>query len=126
MAILGLVTLGGCGSKSGTPKATKTGGVDETKSIADIKAEIAKMDQKQIHDMAMKYKTAIEAKTGDLTKLADKLKQIPLTEALGPENSALKTELEAITTSVAALTERLKVYVDKLKEMKVDTTDLEL
>ncbi len=125
IAILGLVILGGCGSKSDKPKVT-AGGVDENKAIADIKAEIEKMDQTQLHDMAMKYKQAIESKTGEITKLADRIKKIPLTEALGTESGKLKTDLEAITKSVAALTERLNLYVNKLKEKNVDTRELEI
>jgi ABC-type transporter Mla subunit MlaD len=136
---MGLIALAGCGSKSGADKpsgstgttgtskpAVSTGGVDENKPIADIKAEIEKMDQQQIKDIAMKYKKAIEAKTGDISKLAEKIKQIPLTEALGAEAGKLKTDLESITQSVASLNERLNVYVAKLKEMKVDTKELEL
>jgi hypothetical protein len=128
VAILGVVMAGGCKSKSDTPKAPPVtkGGVDENKSIADIKAEIEKMDQTQLKDMALKYKKAIEAKTGDITKLADKIKQIPLTEALGPDASKLKTELETITKSVAALKERLNLYIGKLKEMKVETKEFEI
>jgi hypothetical protein len=127
IAIFGLVTLGGCGTPSGTAGAPKvSAGADETKPIANIKAEIAKMNSKQIKEAGMKYKQAIEAKRGDLTKLAEKIKKNPSATTSGPESDKLKTELETITKSVGALNERLNVYVDKLKEMKVDTADLKL
>jgi chromosome segregation ATPase len=127
IAILGLVAMGGCGTPSGTAGASKvTAGADETKPIADIKAEIAKMNPQQIKEAAMKYKMAIEAKRGDLTTLAEKIKKTPPAAISGPESDRLKTELETITKSVAALYERLNVYMDKLKELKVDTTDLKL
>jgi hypothetical protein len=127
IAIFGLVILGGCGTPSGTAGASKmSAGADETKPIATIKAEIAKMNQKQIKEAGMKYKQAIEAKRGDLTKLAEKIKKTPSATTPGPESDKLMAELETITKSVAALNERLNVYIDKLKEMKVDTADLKL
>ena len=74
--------LAGCGK-----------GADETKPLSEVKAEAETMDVAQLKAMALKYKAAIEAKTGDIGQLADKLKKIPLTEALGTEAKELKSEI---------------------------------
>ena len=120
-----LLTIGvlliGCGGKSESAAP-----VDETKPIAEIKAEADKMSVEKLKASAMGYRDAIVAKKAELEKLAAKLKDIPVTEALGEEAKALKTDLESLNKSVAALTERLKVYLDKLKELKADTSGLEI
>ncbi|HEV56504.1 MAG TPA: hypothetical protein ENN87_03280 [Phycisphaerales bacterium] len=118
-AVAGLFS--GCGSKSDTPAS-----VDETKPIAEVKAEAEKMSVEQLKATAQSYRQAIVAKQAELEKVAAKLKDIPITDALGEEARAIKTELESLNTSVAALTERFQVYLDKLKELGADVSGLDL
>ena len=99
---------------------------DETKPVSEVKAEAEKMDVAQLKAMALKYKAAIEAKTGDIGQLADKLKKIPLTEALGTEAKEFKSEIDALTKSLNALKERFDVYYQKLKDKGEEVSDLEI
>jgi outer membrane murein-binding lipoprotein Lpp len=109
------LVLAGCGEKA-----------DETKPISEVKAEAEKMDTAKLRSMAMKYKEAVLAKKAEGAKLAEKLKEIPITELLGSEAKELKGEIENLNKSLAALRERFNVYYNKLKEKKGDLSGLEI
>jgi len=110
-----LFVILGCGKKA-----------DENKPISEVKAEAEKMDTDGLRAMAMAYKEAIAAKSGDLEKLTAKLKDIPVTEMLGAEAKSLKADMENLEKSVAALKERFEVYYQKLKDTGGDVSGLQL
>jgi ABC-type phosphate transport system auxiliary subunit len=99
---------------------------DEDKPLTEVKAEAKKMGVDELRESAVAYKDAILAKRKDLTKLADKLKDVPLTEIVGDEAKELKGEIETLTRSVQALKERFDVYFTNLKDKKGDLSDLKL
>lgn len=101
-------------------------GVDIEKPIAEIKAMVEKMDVEQIKATAIKYKDAILAKKPELDELTDKIKEIPIAKMLSDETKALKVELDELTKSTGALKERFNIYMDKLKELKIDISDIKL
>jgi hypothetical protein len=105
----------GCGKKA-----------DENKPISEVKAEAEKMEKAGLREMALNYKSAIEARSKEVGKLAAKLKEIPVVEMLGKEAKAIKTEMETINKSVNALKERFQIYYDKLKEKEGDLSGLEI
>jgi hypothetical protein len=105
----------GCGKKA-----------DENKAISEVKAEAEKMDTEALRAMATSYKEALIAKTGEVDKLAAKIKDIPVAEMLGQEAKDLKAELANLEKSVSAIQERFKVYYDKLKEKGGDLSGLEI
>jgi len=107
--------LAGCGKEA-----------DETKPLSEVKTEAETMDVAKLKAMALKYKAAIEAKTGDIGQVADKLKKIPLTEALGTEAKELKSEIDALTKSLNDLKERFDVYYQKLKDKGEEVSDLKI
>ncbi|MCP4609588.1 MAG: hypothetical protein GY845_12830 [Planctomycetes bacterium] len=110
-----LFAIMGCGKKA-----------DENKPISEVKAEAEKMDTDGLRAMAMSYKEAIAAKSGDLEKLTAKLKDIPVTEMLGAEAKSLKADMENLEKSVSALKERFEVYYQKLKDTGGDISGLQL
>ncbi|MBN2592602.1 MAG: hypothetical protein JXA81_03765 [Sedimentisphaerales bacterium] len=110
------ITIAGCGGKK----------TDENKPISEVKTEAEKMDAGQLRSMAMTYKEAIVAKTGEIEKITAKLKEIPATELLGQEASNLKTDIENLNKSVNALKERYEVYCQKIKEKSGDLSGLQL
>lgn len=110
-----LFVILGCGKKA-----------DENKPISEVKAEAEKMDTDGLRAMAMAYKEAIAAKSGDLEKLTAKLKDIPVTEMLGAEAKSLKADVENLEKSVSALKERFEVYYQKLKDAGGDISGLQL
>jgi maltose-binding protein MalE len=121
-----LMTVAGCGSKDGSSSSsTLNSATLETRPVSEIKAEVETMNEKQLKDAAGQYKKALAAKEAEVTKLFGKLNQVPVTEKLGPQAQNLTQDVESLGKSAAALTERLKIYVAKLKAMKVDTTGLE-
>ena len=105
----------GCGKKA-----------DESKPISEVKAEAEKMSAADLRAMATKYKDAITAKTAEVEKLAAKLKEIPVAEALGEEAKQIKADIETITKSASALKDRFQVYYDKLKEKGGDLSGLQI
>ena len=113
--------LGGCGSDD----SGSGGDVDVSKPVSEVKTEAEKMDVEQLRAIAMKYKSAITSKEGEIKEIAKKIAEIPLTEALGAEMKSLKGEVDELKKTVDALTERLTVYVGKLKELKGDLAGLE-
>ena len=105
--------LAGCGSKA-----------DENKPISEVKAEAEKMDTAQLRAMAMKYKEAIMAKTGEIDKLVARLKGIPVADMLGDDAKEIKAEIERVNKSQSAIGERFVIYYNKLKEKGGDTSGL--
>ncbi len=92
------------------------GGVDETKPVDQIKQEAQAMDAAKLEAVANKYKAAIEAKKGEISKLQGKIKDIPVKELLGDEAKKLKGDVSEISSSVKALSERMNVYLSELKK----------
>ena len=115
LAVAGLAFLSGCGDSASPDRP-----------LSEIKEEAGSLDVDGLRAMAMKYKEAIVAKQGDVGKLADKLKEIPITEALGQDAKNLKVEVEDLTKSVKALKARFDVYYDKLKAQGADLSGLDL
>jgi uncharacterized coiled-coil DUF342 family protein len=99
---------------------------DESKPIADVQAEAAKMNVEQLKAKAVEYKDALVAKKAEIEKVAAKLKEIPITEQLGTEAKSLQADITNLNKSVTALTERFHVYYNKLKEMGGDISGLEI
>jgi hypothetical protein len=134
--LLGLLVLSlsitlGCGKKSGqgttpAPKATttQTAAVDASKPIAEVQAQAETMNVESLRATALQYKDAILAKQGDLEKLAAKIKDIPITQALGQEATTVKTEFQNLQTSVKAMKDRFQVYHDTLKKKGGDVSNL--
>lgn len=99
---------------------------DEEKPMSEVKAEAEKMNTDELRTVAMKYKEAITAKTGELERINAKLKEIPVTEMLGEQAKGLKADIEDLNKSISALKERFDVYYLKLKEQGGDTTGLQI
>ena len=99
---------------------------DEDRPISEVKAEAEKMNATDLRAMATQYKKALDAKKGDLEKLAAELKEIPVAEMLGEKAKTLKADMEKLQKSMSALQERFKVYYDKLKEKGGDLSGLEI
>lgn len=116
-ALLVLCSLAilGCGQKA-----------DENKPISEVRAEAEKMSAEKLRAMAMTYKEAIQAKQGEVEKVASKLKDIPATELLGEKAKGLKADIANLNKSVSALRERFQVYYDKLKEKGGDLSGLQV
>jgi PBP1b-binding outer membrane lipoprotein LpoB len=116
LLVLWAIVIAGCGGKK----------ADESKPISEVKTEAEKMDAGQLRSMAMTYKEAIVAKTGEVEKIAAKLKEIPVTELLGEKAKQLKANIDNLTKSIDALKARFDVYYAKLKEKSGDLSGLEL
>jgi hypothetical protein len=99
--------------------------VSDSKPIADVKAEAEKLDVAKLREIALAYKDAMMAKDGELKKLAEQLKAIPLAEKMGAEAKGLQSDMAAATASVSALLERFNIYYNKLQAMGGDVSGLE-
>lgn len=100
--------------------------VDIQKPIAELQAAAQNMSVDELKAAATKYKDAILSKQPEVEKLLAKIKEIPITEALGQEAKTLKTDLQNLESTVASLKERYQVYYTKLKEKGADLTGLAL
>ena len=113
--------------KTETPKATaqpaKTSAL-ETIPVADVKAEAGQMNLDQLKAKAMEYKDLLASKKGTLDTLTAKLKEIPLTQQMGPEAKGLQANIATLSKSVSALNDRFQVYYNKYKEMGGDVSKL--
>ena len=132
LVILLSITLG-CSKKEtgGTPASgTGTGGptpavsADVQKPVPEVQAQADTMSVENLRAMALKYKEAILAKQTEIQKVADKLKEIPVADALGQEAKQLKTDLQNLETSLKALKDRFQVYYDTLKTKGGDLSGL--
>ena len=135
LAILCLSITLGCGKKSGEPAAptpttaqpqvqAQAASVDTAKPIPEVQAQAETMSVDALKATAIKYKDAIVAKQAEVEKVLAKVKEIPITEALGPEAKALKTDVVNLQTSLKALKDRFQVYYDTLKKKGGDVSGL--
>jgi hypothetical protein len=115
VAMLCLGLLIGCGKS-----------VDEEQPVSEVRVQADKMSTDDLRATALRYKEAIVAKQSEVNKLAAKLKELPVAEALGKEAQGLKTDMANLENSVRALTERFQIYLGKLKEKGGDASGLEL
>lgn len=133
LLILSLFMAVGCERKTeeGTPQSTTGAGtravsVDIEKPVAEVQAEAQTMSVDSLKAAALKYKEAILAKQGEIERLAAKVKEIPITEALGQDAKTLKTDLQSLEATLGALKARFQVYYDTLKEKGADLSGLTL
>jgi uncharacterized coiled-coil DUF342 family protein len=126
LLVLASLALCGCSKKTDENKPTGEVKADENKPIGEVKAEAEKMSVEKLKSMAMTYKEAITAKTGEVDGLTAKLKEIPLTQMLGDEAKGLKAEIDELSKSVSALKERFEVYYNKLKDKGGDLSGLNI
>lgn len=96
--------LAGCGD-----------GVDESKTPDQIKQEIASWDAAKVQKTIDEYTRVIEAKSGELAKKMDELKEIPISEQLGEKAKGLQGEIANITKSLDKLKDNMAAYVEGLK-----------
>jgi hypothetical protein len=108
------------------PAQAQAAAVDIQKPIAELEAAAQNMSVDDLKATALKYKDAILSKQPEVEKLLAKIKEIPITEALGQEAKTLKTDLQNLESTVGALKERYQVYYAKLKEKGADLTGLAL
>jgi len=111
---------------SGTGAGTAAVSVDVQKPVPEVQAQADTMSVENLRAMALKYKEAIVAKQAEIQKLAEKLKEIPITDALGQEAKQLKTDVQNLETSLKALKDRFQVYYDTLKKKGGDLSGLTL
>ena len=124
------ITLG-CSKKeaggtatSGTGTGTGAVSVDTQKPIPEVQAQADTMSVESLRATALKYKEAILAKQGEIAKVAAKIKEIPIAEALGQEAKTLNADLQNLETSLKALKDRFQVYYDTLKKKGGDLSGL--
>jgi len=102
-------------------------GVDEDKSVDDVKKDIEKMDAKDLRAQAEKYKEVIETKLAEVAKLKDKLPSATdLTELASEDTKNLKADIEKLNEAIKPLKEKLEACVAKLKKEGEDVSDLEI
>ena len=133
LLVVSLCMIVGCskeGDEAGPPGTggaeTQAASVDVEKPVGEIQAEAGTMTVDSLKATAQKYKEAILAKQGEIEKMAARIKEIPIAEALGEEAKTLKTDLANLETSLTALKDRFQVYYDTLKEKGGDLTGLAL
>lgn len=121
LAVLGvfvlgmMLTVGGCGDD----------GVDESKTVDDVKKDVEKMDTGDLRAEAKKYKEAIEAKLAEVAKLKDKIPTDPA-KLLSEDTKNLKANIEELDKAIKPLKEKLQACLDKLKKEGEDVSDLEI
>lgn len=99
--------LCGCGEK-----------VNENKPVAEVKAEAAKMDAKQLEAKVEACKKFIEGQKAEVEKVMAKIKEIPLTEMLGDKAKNLKAEADKIGESISKVSAQLEAYAKELEAKK--------
>jgi hypothetical protein len=98
--------------------------VDTTKPLSEVQAQADTMSVDSLKATALEYKDAILAKQADLEKLGAKIKDIPITQALGQEATGLKTDYQNLSTSLKSLKDRFQIYYDTLKKKGGDLSNL--
>lgn len=99
---------------------------DAATPIAEVQTQAQTMSVETLKATALKYKQTILDKQAQIEQIVAKMKQLPVTEALGKEAQTLKADLQNLQTSVTALKERFMVYYNTLKQKGADLTGLEI
>jgi hypothetical protein len=111
-------------AKAGTGTGTQAAAVDAQKPIAEVQTQAQAMNVESLKATALAYKNAIVAKQADVEKLVAKVKEIPVTEALGEQAKTLKADLANLETNLKALKDRFQVYYDTVKQKGGDVSGL--
>lgn len=96
--------LAGCGN-----------GVDETKTPAQIKQEIAGWSAERLQKTADAYRNAVDARKAELDAVLGKIKQLSPQELLGEKGLKLKQEADKLGASLGKLKDNMAAYLDGLK-----------
>jgi uncharacterized protein (DUF342 family) len=104
----------------------KAAAVDLSKSLDQLKADVAKMDINQLKAGAEACKQAYMEKKANLAAVTERLKAIPLAEKAGAEAQKLAGEVKTIQEAMSKIQAQLGVYVERLAEMKADTSAFKL
>ncbi len=113
----------GATSLQSTPADALT--VDPEKPLPEVQAQAQTLSVENLKAVALKYKQAMADKEGEAQKLLTKIKELPVTQALGQEGQSLKTDLQSLQGSLKALTDRFQVYYNTLKEKGGNLSGLE-
>jgi ribosomal protein L29 len=103
-ALMAAALIAGCG-----------GGVDETKSVEQVKIEASEMSQAKLRKTVAEYETVIAEKASELDALNAQLKELSISELMGEKAKTLKTELGDLSTSLSTLKDHLGVYAKQLE-----------
>jgi len=114
----------GTGTKPAAPAQAVAVDADVQKPVNEVQTQAQGMSVDSLKATVLAYKNAIATKQGEVEKLVAKIKEIPLTEALGEQAKTLKGDLANLETSVKALKDRFQVYYDALKQKGGDLSGL--
>ena len=104
VAVVAVGFLAGCGNK-----------VDETRTPAQIRQEIANWSSARIQKSIDAYNQEIAKRTAELKAELVKLKQLPVRELLGDAGKQLKIKADRLVESLCKLKDNLAVYASELK-----------
>lgn len=107
-AMVGAVLLAGLVVGCGGAK------VDENKTPEQIATEVKSMSQEDIKEMIDALKVAIQEKEAEAKKLAEQIKEIPLTDLLSEKSVQLKDEAAKIADSLKKLAKQVEAYTEGL------------
>lgn len=99
------LVMTGCGSKA-----------DENKTPNQIKQEVSQMDADSIQAVIADYQKAIEEKSAELQKEADKLKELKPEELLGDKAKSIKDRMAELTASIDKLKANMEAYAEGQKK----------
>jgi len=93
-------------------------GNGSSSGLDQLATEAATMGKADLQAMVTKYRALISEKVDVVSALKEKLKEIPLTEMMGGEATALKGKLSETTTLISQLKDKLSIYANALKMLK--------
>ena len=110
-----MLPLTGCSKKT-----------DTAKPVEQVRTEVQSMSIQDLEANAKAYADAILAKQGEVEKVAQEMKEIPVTQMLSDKAKGLKDQLVGMQTEVAGLAERYQIYAEKYQQLGGDMTKIKV
>ena len=105
-------------------KLTSKAGLEGARIMA--RAKLKKAEIVYLWSDGSPERGRIMAKQKEAAKLAEEIKAIPVSEALGEKTKELKAKVEKLEKDLKPLAEHFEAYLAELKEKKGDVSGLEL
>lgn len=111
--IFGVFVAAGCAGKA-----------DPKKPIQQIKKEVEMMSVKELQSAAEAYAQKLRNQHAEVVKITERMKTISVEEIFSKKTKPIKDRFLSIQVESSALFQRYQIYINKLQEKGVDTSQI--
>lgn len=113
--ISGAFVAAGCAEKA-----------DPKKPVQRIKKEVERMSVEELQSAAEAYAQKLRSQHAEVAKITERMKTISVEEIFSKKTKPIKDRFLSIQVESSALFQRYQIYINKLQEKGVDTSQIRI